>query len=38
MDEWHGVTTGTGGLVTELNLRENNLSGEIPSQWATCLV
>ena len=30
--EWHGVTVGAGGLVAELNLRENHLNGELPSQ------
>ena len=29
--EWHGVATDTSGRVTELNLRENNLTGIIPS-------
>ena len=27
---WHGVTTNDSGRVTELNLSENQLSGEIP--------
>lgn len=27
---WHGVTIGEGGLVVELKLPDNNLSGEIP--------
>ena len=31
LDEWHGVTTDEDGRVTELNLRENNLTGVIPS-------
>ena len=29
---WHGVAAGPGGLVTELNLRDNGLSGRLPSQ------
>ena len=29
--EWHGVTADASGRVTELNLRENNLTGIIPS-------
>ena len=31
VNEWHGVTTDDDGRVTELNLRENNLSGGISS-------
>ena len=31
VNEWHGVTTDDDGRVTELNLRENNLTGVIPS-------
>ena len=31
LGEWHGVTTEEDGRVTELNLRENNLTGDIPS-------
>ena len=30
--EWHGVTTDSGGWVTEIALRENNRSGEIPAE------
>ena len=30
--QWHGVTTGTGGRVTELNLSGNGLSGELPEE------
>ena len=30
LGEWHGVTTDT-GRVTELDLRQNNLSGAIPA-------
>ena len=29
--QWHGVTTNSSGRVTELNLYENDLSGEIPA-------
>ena len=29
---WHGVTTNASGRVTELNLSENQLAGEIPSE------
>ena len=35
--EWHGVTTGAGGLVTELNLSGNGLDGEIPLQLGNLL-
>ncbi len=30
--KWHGVTTDDGGRVTELDLRDNRLSGKIPSE------
>ena len=30
--EWHGVTTGNGGRVTELELHENGLTGRMPSE------
>ena len=30
LGEWHGVTTDSSGRVTELNLRENGLTGPIP--------
>ena len=30
IDGWHGVTTDSNGRVTHLELRNNNLSGEIP--------
>ena len=30
LDEWHGVSTDSTGRVTELYLRENQLSGNIP--------
>ena len=30
IDEWHGVTTGANGRVTELNLDSNHLTGNIP--------
>ena len=30
LDEWHGVTTDASGRVTELNLRQNGLTGPIP--------
>ena len=30
--EWHGVTTDSDGRVTVLDLRQNNLSGEIPPE------
>ena len=30
LGEWYGVTTGTDGRVTHLNLRDNNLSGLLP--------
>ena len=30
--KWHGVTTDDGGRVTELDLRDNRLSGEIPTE------
>ena len=29
--DWHGVTTGVDGYVTELSLPGNNLTGEIPA-------
>ena len=32
LGEWHGVTTGENGRVIELFLRENDLSGELPSE------
>ena len=31
LGEWHGVTTDANGRVTRLNLRNNQLSGGIPS-------
>ena len=30
--EWYGVSTGDDGRVTEVNLRDNDLSGEIPGE------
>ena len=30
--EWHGVTTDTNGRVTRLNLYDNGLTGDIPSE------
>ena len=35
LGQWHGVTTDAAGRVTELNLRDNRLSGELPRPWAT---
>ena len=32
LGEWHGVTTDADGRVTELNLKENQLSGAIPAE------
>ena len=32
LGQWHGVTTDAGGRVTELDLQQNQLSGEIPPQ------
>ena len=32
LDEWHGVTTDSGGRVTALDLYENGLTGEIPPE------
>ena len=32
LSEWHGVTTDATGRVTNLNLTDNNLSGEIPAE------
>ena len=32
LDQWYGVTTDGEGSVTELDLRDNNLSGELPSR------
>ena len=32
LGEWHGVSTDADGRVTELDLRDNQLSGPIPSQ------
>eukprot|EP00904_Undaria_pinnatifida_P011797 jgi/Undpi1/7748/HiC_scaffold_23.g10221.m1 len=32
MGEWHGVTTNAEGRVIALDLHENDLSGEIPSE------
>ena len=32
MGEWHGVTTDSDGRVTHLNLRHNQLTGEIPEE------
>ncbi len=32
VETWHGVAIGPGGLVTELNLRDNGLSGKIPPE------
>ena len=31
LDEWYGVTTGSGGRVTWIELSENGLRGEIPA-------
>ena len=33
--EWHGVTTGDDGRVTVLELADNNLGGEIPSELSS---
>ena len=30
--QWYGVTTGTGGRVTRLDLRRNNLAGALPAE------
>ncbi len=32
MGEWHGVTTGSDGRVTHLDLYDNELTGEIPAE------
>ena len=32
LGQWHGVTTDAAGRVTELNLRDNQLSGPIPPE------
>ena len=32
LGQWHGVTTDAGGRVTELDLRDNRLSGELPEE------
>ena len=32
LNQWYGVTTDAGGRVTELNLHNNQLSGEIPRE------
>ena len=32
MGEWHGVTTDSDGRVTHLDLRHNQLTGEIPEE------
>ncbi|MCY3773566.1 MAG: hypothetical protein OXG98_16290 [Gemmatimonadetes bacterium] len=32
MGQWHGVTTGGNGRVTELRLTQNNLEGPIPAE------
>ena len=32
IEEWHGVTTDAGGRVTEVNLNDNQLNGEIPPE------
>ena len=32
LGEWQGVSTDDAGRVTELNLQENNLTGQIPSE------
>ena len=32
LGEWHGVSTDADGRVTELDLRDNQLSGPIPSE------
>ncbi len=32
LSEWYGVTTDADGRVTELNLRDNNLQGTIPTE------
>ena len=32
LGQWHGVTTDAAGRVTELNLRDNGLSGELPEE------
>ncbi len=34
---WHGVTVGDGGRVTALDLRNNNLNGEIPDELANLI-
>ena len=35
LDEWHGVTTDSGGRVTALNLSSNSLMGRSRPRWAT---
>ena len=35
LGQWHGVTTDAAGRVTELNLRDNRLSGELPEELGT---
>ena len=35
LDDWYGVTTDANGRVTELNLRNNDLAGEMPGIWGT---
>ena len=32
LGQWNGVTTDAAGRVTELNLRDNRLSGELPEE------
>ena len=32
LDDWYGVTTDTNGRVTELNLGDNDLAGEMPTE------
>lgn len=34
LDDWYGVTANRDGVVTEIDLSENNLQGEIPSEIA----
>ena len=34
LGNWYGITTGTDGLVTGINLDNNNLSGPLPSEIA----
>lgn len=35
LSQWHGVQTDATGRVLKLRLHNNNLSGSLPSDWAT---